>query len=132
MPGSFPIALPTRFPEYAYQRTNDQIEIITFGNNPVVYQVRIFDYTGPGPWLDWTIYGTPEDLASFRLPDWPSSVATEREQLIEGDKPTAIRIMGKRFQSNTDYQAFLQALASKETRWAWEQGLIERSVIWNY
>jgi hypothetical protein len=132
VPGSFPIDLPTGFPEYAYQRTNDQIEIITFGNNPVVYQVRIFDYTGPGPWLDWTIYGTPEDLANFRLPDWPSSVATEREQLIGENRPTAINILGKRFQSNTDYQAFLQALASKETRWPWEQGLIERTVIWNY
>lgn len=128
----FPIDLPTDFPEYAYQRKDDQLEIITLGNAPLVYQVRIFDYTGPGPWLDWTIYGTPEALANFKLPDWPESLATQRELLLGEGRATVITIRGKRFRSGVDDRDFLRALSEKNTRWPWEQGLMERTVIWDY
>lgn len=132
VPNGFPIALPADFPDFTYQRTDDQLEVSTLANEPLVYQIRIFDYTGPGPWLDWTIYGTPAELATFKLPDWPASVEAQREQLLGEGRATAIHISGKRFQSNADYQTFLQALAEKDTTWPWTEGLVERSVLQDY
>jgi len=131
-PSGFPINL-TAIPSIIdYQRTDEELSITTPANTPLVYEVRIFDYTGPGPWIDWTIYGTPEALSSFLLPDWPGMVTAQRDQLLGAGRSTAIQIRALQVQSNASYIDFLDALASKNQQWLWEEGLIEWSTITDY
>jgi hypothetical protein len=132
IPSGFPITLSNNFPVFDYQRTGEQLAITTSSDAPLVYEIRIFDYTGPGPWIDWTIYGTPEALSSFLLPDWPSMVAAQRSQLLGAGRSTAIQIRGLQLQSNVTYADFLDALANKNQNWLWEEGLVERSIIADY
>jgi len=115
--------------DFSLQRQEDQLQVTTKAGAPLAYCIRIRTFRGPGPWLDWTIYGQPEALADVKLPDWPDTLAAQRQVLLGTGNEKLFSVSAKSFLSQVDYQEFLQALGRKEPGWQSENGLLERTKV---
>lgn len=108
-------------------RSGDTLRVSVLDPAPTVYKLELVDYRGIGPWLRWTIYGSPEDMASFVLPDWTEGLENIRQSTLAPGRQTLALLTIKQYGSGAAYEQFVEALFRKDTDWEARQRLVQRT-----
>ena len=109
------------------ERAGDALSVSTTGDTPDLYVLRIIDYQGAGPWLNWTIYGTAREFERLVLPQWPEVFAANRSVLLGNGRQTVALLSARSYDSRPTYGQILEAIAQQQTHWEAEQGMLERT-----
>jgi hypothetical protein len=112
---------------FSMERAGDTLSVSTTGDTPDLYVLRIIDYRGAGPWLNWTIYGTAQDFDRLVLPQWPEVFEANRSALLGNDRQTVALLSARSYDSRPTYGQVLEAIAQQQTHWEAEQGMLERT-----
>lgn len=122
-----PARLPVSSAQFSLEREGDTVQVTTTAAPPEVYRLRIVEETGDGPWLHWTVLGTPEQMKAFVLPQWPELLSVTRATFLGGSRSPVALLSALSFERPPGYEAFIEAQARKTPNWEAAQGLIERS-----
>lgn len=125
--GTLPGSIPAYGSPSSLERAADTLRIAATGDAPDVYVLQIIDYRGEGPWLRWTIYGTPQDFDELVLPQWPEVFANNRSDLLSSGRQTVALLSARSYDTRPPYGQILEALAGQQANWEAEQGLLERT-----
>ncbi len=123
LPGNIPISGSA----FSMERTGDTLSVSTTGDTSDLYVLRIIDYRGAGPWLNWTIYGTAQDFERLILPQWPEVFAANRSALLGNGRQTVALLSARSYDSRPAYGQVLEAITQQQTHWEAEQGMLERT-----
>lgn len=123
LPGNIPASSAT----FSMERAGDTLAVSTTGDAPGLYVLRIIDYRGAGPWLNWTLYGTAQDFERLVLPQWPEVFAANRSALLGNGRQTVALLSARSYDSRPAYGQVLEAIARQQTNWEAEQGMLERT-----
>lgn len=125
--GSLPGSIPAPVVQFNLERTGDTLTVSTTGDAPDLYTLRIIDYQGPGPWLNWTIVGTAADFERLVLPQWPGLLAANRSALLGNGRQTIALLSARTYDTRPAYEQILEAFAQQRAHWEAEQGMLERT-----
>lgn len=126
-----PAAIPAPAFDFDFRRpATGQIQVEMIQGEAQALQVQYYDSAvnaGSGPWLRWTIVGSPDALISFNLPQWPDALAGIRDGLLDEGRNTPVFVTAKAYDSKAPYRQLLEARAGQDTGWEAAQGLLARS-----
>ncbi|MEQ8703036.1 MAG: hypothetical protein RIC19_03905 [Phaeodactylibacter sp.] len=125
--GALPGSIPATGAQFNLERAADTLRVSTTGDAPAVYVLQITDYRGEGPWLRWTIYGTPEMFENLVLPQWPEVFANNRSALLGSGRQTLALLSARFYDTRPAYGQIIEAQAQQLPHWEAEQGLLERT-----
>lgn len=126
---NLPAAIQLPASGFSLERAADSLRVRAMSAGPTVYVLELTDYRGPGPWLRWTIYGSPSSMENFVLPNWPMPLEGTRSSLLANGRQTVAVLTAKQYASGATYSQFIEALAAKDTLWESRQGLLQRSNV---
>ena len=124
---SMPESIPASATQIDFERSGDTLSISTVNAPPNLIVLKIIDYKGDGPWLDWTIIGAPEDFEQLILPGWPEVFANNRLGLLGENRQSVALVSARTYDTRPEIGQIIDALASKDTLWEANQGLLERT-----
>ncbi len=122
-----PASIPASGAQFSLERTADTVQVSTTAGPPDVYRLRILAEEGEGPWLHWTIYGSPQQFETLVLPQWPALLTATRNNFLGGGQQVVALLSAMTFDRPASYDAFIEAKARKTINWEAEQGLLERT-----
>ena len=126
LPG-MPAAIPEPEVDFTLQRNSrESFQANVTEGQPTALALFLHDNAsnaGQGPWLRWSVYGSPEAMADFRLPPWPAELSAARADLLAEGRQTPVIMRAFTYDSQPTYRQFLDARAAREEGWDAQQGL---------
>lgn len=126
-----PDAIPSPAFDFDFQRPDaNRIQVVMQQGEVQAVQVQFYDNAanaGSGPWLRWTLIGSPASMADYTLPQWPDAVQGARNALLAQNRNTPLIATAKAYDSKPTFRQVLEAIARKDTGWEAAQGLLSRS-----
>lgn len=125
--GTLPGSIPALEVQFNLERASDTLRVSTTGEAPNLYALRIIDYRGAGPWLNWTVYGTAQDFERLVLPQWPEVLAANRSAMLGNGRQTVALLSARSYDTRPTYEQILEAFAGQSVHWEAQQGMLERT-----